>query len=186
MLWRLPVVDRGATNLSAHRVEVPAIIGPCCTPVEPAQPPARISGKLRISQRLVELHGQVRIVGQHLFGHGVHHITVHVFRGLQHLQKEPPAEEGIGRRRLDKNLTQQVLADRAGLSRKTVSDLEREAGVGLLTLVQVLRALGELEELDGFLPDQGPSPLQLAKLKGRVRQRASRRSTGDKKEESDW
>ncbi len=92
----------------------------------------------------------------------------------------------IRRRRLDKNLTQQELADRAGLSRKTVSDLEREAGVGLLTLVQVLRALGELDELDGFLPDQGPSPLQLAKLKGRVRQRASRRSTGDKKEESDW
>lgn len=92
----------------------------------------------------------------------------------------------VRRRRLDKNLTQQALADRAGLSRKTVSDLEREAVVGLLTLIQVLRALGELDELEVFLPDQGPSPLQLAKLKGRVRQRASRRSTGDKKEESDW
>lgn len=92
----------------------------------------------------------------------------------------------LRRRRLDRNFTQQDLADSAGLSRTTVSDMERGAPAGILTLVQVLRALGELNELDGFLPDQGPSPLELARLKGRVRQRASRRSTENEREESDW
>ena len=42
-------------------------------------------------------------------------------------------------------------------------------------LVQVLRALGSIQELDKFLPDSGPSPIQIAKLKGRERQRASGR-----------
>jgi putative transcriptional regulator len=92
----------------------------------------------------------------------------------------------LKRRRLDKNLTQQSLADRAGLSRTTVSELERGAPAGVLTLVQVLRALGTLDELDAFLPDPGLSPLQLAKLKGRERQRASRRSPVDDMGESDW
>ena len=86
----------------------------------------------------------------------------------------------LRRRRLDRNLTQQVLADMAGLSRTTVSDLERGAPAGMLTLVQVLRALGGLEELDAFLPEPGLSPLELARMKGRERQRASRQSA-DKK-----
>ena len=81
----------------------------------------------------------------------------------------------LRRRRLDKNLTQQALADLAGLSRTTVSDLERGAPAGMLTFVQVLRALGGLEELGALLPDPGPSPLELARIKGRERQRASRR-----------
>jgi hypothetical protein len=41
------------------------------------------------------------------------------------------------------------------------------------TLLGVLRALGRLENLDAFLPDPGPSPIQLAKLQGKERQRAS-------------
>jgi transcriptional regulator with XRE-family HTH domain len=84
----------------------------------------------------------------------------------------------LRRRRLDRNITQQDLADRAGLSRKTISDLEREGSASMLTLIQVLRALGSLEELDTFLPDPGLSPLELAKLKGRERQRASRQPPG--------
>ncbi len=87
----------------------------------------------------------------------------------------------LRRRRLDKNLSQQTLADTAGLSRTTVSDLERGAPAGVLTLVQILRALGALEELDAFLPDPGPSPLELARMKGRERQRASRQSAGGSK-----
>ncbi|MBC8424010.1 helix-turn-helix transcriptional regulator [bacterium] len=79
------------------------------------------------------------------------------------------------RRRLDKNISQQGLADISGLNRSTVSALERGAPSSLLTLIQVLRALGALDELDLLLRDTGPSPLQLAALKGRQRRRASRR-----------
>ncbi len=82
----------------------------------------------------------------------------------------------LRRRRLGQNLSQQSLAKMAGLNRTTVSELERGSPAGLLTLIQVLRALGALDELDSFLPDPGFSPLQLARMKGRVRIRASRRS----------
>jgi transcriptional regulator with XRE-family HTH domain len=79
-------------------------------------------------------------------------------------------------------MSQQRLADRAGLSRTTVSELERGAPAGLLTLIQVLRALGGLEELDAFLPEPGPSPLQLARMKGRRRQRASRQPSDEEED----
>ena len=83
----------------------------------------------------------------------------------------------IGRRlrkqRLRRNLTQQKLADRAGVSRTTISDMERGEPFQVLTLIQALRALKALETVDAFLPDPGISPLQLARMKGRERQRAS-------------
>ena len=80
----------------------------------------------------------------------------------------------LRRRRLDQNLSQEDLAQRAGLNRTTVSGLERGDPATLLTLIQILRVLEALDELDAFLPDPGPSPLMLAKLEGRQRQRASR------------
>ena len=85
----------------------------------------------------------------------------------------------LGRRlreaRLRRNLSQQQLAERAGLNRNTISEYERGASTSTLTLVQVLRALELLDELAAFIPDPGPSPLELAKRAGRVRQRASGR-----------
>lgn len=83
----------------------------------------------------------------------------------------------VKRRRLDKNISQQRLADIAGLNRATVSALECGTSSSLLTLIQVLRALGALDELSLLLRDTGPSPLQLASLKGKQRRRASRRKT---------
>ncbi len=77
--------------------------------------------------------------------------------------------------RLRSNLSQQQLADRAGLNRTTVSEYERGSSASTLTLVQVLRALGMLDELAGFLPDPGPSPLELARSQGHRRQRATGR-----------
>jgi len=77
--------------------------------------------------------------------------------------------------RLRRNLSQQQLANRAGLNRTTVSEYERGASTSTLTLVQVLRALEMLDELAGFLPDPGPSPLELARSQGRQRQRATGR-----------
>jgi len=76
-------------------------------------------------------------------------------------------------RRLNKNITQQELARLSGLSRSTISEIEGGKPFGVLALIQVLRALETLEDLDAFLPDSGPSPLQLAKLKGRERRRAT-------------
>lgn len=92
----------------------------------------------------------------------------------------------LRRRRLDKNISQQNLAETAGLNRMTVSEFERGKSASTLTLVQILRALNALDELEAFLPDPGLSPLELARLKGRARRRASRRPVPKEGRESEW
>ncbi len=96
----------------------------------------------------------------------------------------------LKQRRLNRNLTQQDVADQAGLTRTTIGEFERGASSSMLTLIRILRVLEALEELENFLPDTGPSPLQLAKLQGRQRQRASRkRSDSDSdpdREDPQW
>ncbi len=77
--------------------------------------------------------------------------------------------------RLRQNLSQEQLAQRAGLSRATISEYERGSSTSTMTLVQVLRALGLLDELASFVAEPGPSPLDLARRQGRGRQRATGR-----------
>ena len=79
----------------------------------------------------------------------------------------------LKRRRLEKNLTQAAVARSAGLNRTTIGQIERGSSFSILALVQILRALDALDAVDAFLPDPGISPLQLAKMKGRQRRRAS-------------
>ena len=78
----------------------------------------------------------------------------------------------IRRRRLNRNMPQKELAERAGLSRVAISNIEQGKPFGVLTLIQVLRALEALEDLEAFLPDPGISPMQLARMKGKQRRRA--------------
>lgn len=80
----------------------------------------------------------------------------------------------LRRRRLDRNLSQRDVAEQAGLDRTTVVALELHGRASLMTLVQVLRVLGALDELESFLPALGPSPLELARRAGKARRRASR------------
>jgi len=74
--------------------------------------------------------------------------------------------------RLRNNMTQQELADATTLSLNTIKSLESGRGK-LATLIAVLRELGALDQLNKFIPEPSISPLQLAKMKGRQRQRAS-------------
>ena len=76
--------------------------------------------------------------------------------------------------RLRKNLTQQALAERTGLSRVFISKIERGHGTSLLSLLQILRALEILENIDSLIPEEAPSPIDLIKLQGKQRRRASR------------
>ncbi len=90
---------------------------------------------------------------------------------------DPAILAELGRRlrrlRLNRDVTQIDLAARAGVSRSVVQSIERGDDATLGSLLRVLRALGALDQLDAFLPDPGISPLQLARLRGRRRQRAS-------------
>jgi putative transcriptional regulator len=56
--------------------------------------------------------------------------------------------------------TQAGLAEQAGLSRMTVVRLERGDSVHVMTLIQVLRALGDLESLRALVEPPPPSPMQ--------------------------
>lgn len=74
---------------------------------------------------------------------------------------------------MEQNKTQDVLAKAAGISRSTLSLLERGETVTLATLIQVLRVLDKLYVLDVFSIQHDISPLMLAKMEKEKRKRAS-------------
>ena len=75
--------------------------------------------------------------------------------------------------RLQRNVTQKALAESTTLSLNTIKALEGGRGK-LASLIAVLRELGALEQLDNLIPAATViSPLQLARMHGRERQRAS-------------
>jgi len=96
----------------------------------------------------------------------------------------------IGRRikqlRLNKNMSQEALSERTGLHRVTVSNIERGQKMSLLTIIQVLRGLDELQRLDAIIPEERLSPLQLAKLQSKLRKRASKKPGILKEKEPEW
>ena len=79
----------------------------------------------------------------------------------------------IKHHRMEQNKTQDVLANAAGISRSTLSLLERGETVTLATLVQVLRVLDQLPVMEVFMVQQTISPLALAKMEKYKRKRAS-------------
>ena len=79
----------------------------------------------------------------------------------------------IQRRRLAMNISQDELTRKAGVARKVIQNIESGQGASLKGFVRTLRALGLATELGLLFPEPGPSPLELAKLKGRERLRAS-------------
>ena len=85
--------------------------------------------------------------------------------------------EHIGRfikeKRIEQNKTQEVLATAAGISRSTLSLLEKGETVSLSTLLQVLRVLDQLQILEAFSIQPIFSPMQLAKMELKKRKRAS-------------
>jgi transcriptional regulator with XRE-family HTH domain len=76
--------------------------------------------------------------------------------------------------RLQRNLTAQGVANRAGLQLRTVLNAELGRNPTLETLIKVLRALGRLDAIDAFLPPPGVSPIALMRSGGRPRRRASK------------
>lgn len=99
---------------------------------------------------------------------------------FQHLSDQKILE-ALGERfkavRLNRNLTVSALAEQAGLTGKTISNLEKgRKSVGLLNIIAVLRALGMLDELESFIPEPPPRAaaiIRREKTAGKTRQRAS-------------
>lgn len=91
----------------------------------------------------------------------------------------------IMQRRLELQLTQAVLAEKAGVSKRTVERIEAGATAQMSTMVRVFRTLELLDRLDALVPEGGPRPMDLLKLKGSSRQRATGRR-GKKPMDEAW
>ena len=91
----------------------------------------------------------------------------------------------IKHHRMEQNKTQEVLAKAAGISRSTLSLLERGETVTLATVIQVLRVLDKLYVLEVFSVQQDISPLMLAKMEKDKRKRASGKGE-ETQNENDW
>lgn len=85
--------------------------------------------------------------------------------------------EAIGRRlqqlRLNRNMSFAELSTETGVSRQTLHSLLNEGKGGLATTIAVMRALEDLESLGALLQELPLSPIQLLKLKGAERKRAT-------------
>ncbi|WP_070962549.1 helix-turn-helix domain-containing protein [Vibrio sonorensis] len=91
----------------------------------------------------------------------------------------------IERRRLDSHIpfTQSELAKKAGISRSTYQNMIVGKAT-LMNVIKVLRVLEALEDVESFLPDPGISPVQLLKMRGKLRQRV-RGATGKQNSEDE-
>lgn len=86
--------------------------------------------------------------------------------------------------RLQRNLSQETLASRAGVSLNALKNLEGGKGATLRTLLSVLRALGKADWIQTLAPVASINPLHMVKNKP-VRLRASARKVskhGNEKE----
>ena len=88
--------------------------------------------------------------------------------------------------RLRQNKNQQQIADAAGVNRSTLSQIENGKGGTLISLIQILRVLGQLSFVKAFQVEDKPSPMYLATLEMKKRKRA-RNTNGPKPYElPDW
>ncbi len=75
--------------------------------------------------------------------------------------------------RLQQNRTLEDVAEQAGVGYRTAQRAEAGENPTLATVVKLLRALGRLDALENFLPQPLVSPLEMARLAGKVRERAT-------------
>ncbi len=91
----------------------------------------------------------------------------------------------IQHHRLRQNMSQEDVSSAAGISRSTLSLLERGEKVTLSTLLQVLRVLELLHVMDVFAINDEISPIEYAKLKKKTRKKASPSKEPNKNESDD-
>jgi len=89
--------------------------------------------------------------------------------------------------RLNQNRSQSDVAEAAGISRSTLSLLERGRKTSLSSLMQTLRVLDLLHIMDVFSVSNEISPIEYAKLQKNKRQRARNKGgNSNSKEDSEW
>jgi transcriptional regulator with XRE-family HTH domain len=69
--------------------------------------------------------------------------------------------------------TQADLAHGAGVSKRTVEHIEAGYSSQTANLIRICRVRDLVAGLEQWLPETGPSPMEMVKIKGKVRKRAS-------------
>ena len=107
---------------------------------------------------------------------------------INQVQSDAVVLQELGRRiervRLQKNLSQADLAEKAAVSTRTIQRLESGAvATSLSTFIRACRALDVLEQLNGFIPDV-LTPMQ--QLQGNVVERKRASSASNEPQSKPW
>ena len=92
----------------------------------------------------------------------------------------------ISRRRLDLGMTQAAAAGEAGLSKRTVEHIESGDDIRVTSLIRYLNVLDLIDGLNSIVPETGPRPMEVLRMKGMERQRASSKQSEKLKKEWHW
>ncbi|RLL51175.1 helix-turn-helix domain-containing protein [Mariprofundus sp. EBB-1] len=85
----------------------------------------------------------------------------------------------ITHHRLRLHLTQVKLAELAGVGKRTLERVEAGASTQMVSVVRIFRVLELLSSLDIAIPEAQAGPMDLLKLKGKTRRRASAKKDSD-------
>ena len=108
-------------------------------------------------------------------------MKINYYSGTDEIMKELGSR--IKSARIDMNMTQDMMAKRTNLSRRTISNLENGKDVSLYTLIEVLRVLDQVQGFDTLVPEVTFKPSQIV-FAAKPRVRASSRS--DMVSEGKW
>lgn len=81
--------------------------------------------------------------------------------------------KSIKQMRLNKNISQEDLSQMSGVNRVTISRMETGKAINLLTMVQLLRSLEQLELLANLNVEPEVSPILIMKQQQKWRKKAS-------------
>lgn len=84
--------------------------------------------------------------------------------------------------RLSKNISQAILAEQAGVSRRTLTRMADGETISLDSFIRIIKALGLADHLEALLPNPSVRPVELAAHAGQHR----RRATGKRKTTAPW
>lgn len=92
---------------------------------------------------------------------------------------------GLAARRISMGLTQAELAKQAGIGKRTVERIEAGNSCQTSALIRIFRILELQEDLIRIIPTSEPHPMDLLRMKGKERKRASSKNRA-KSPEKKW
>lgn len=88
--------------------------------------------------------------------------------------------------RLSRNITQAQLAEKAGVSPRTIGRLEKGQGVSVDTFIRIMMALGIQQNLEALLPDPIVRPIERVGIGRGERKRARPNQSSDERPTWSW